>query len=984
MSGGIVFAANGPHVQAALDASPTHTLDRATFQAALALDQADAAAADPGNKSKAADAANSSAIVQAQDAQKLGLIGDILTGILDRVLTALGYVLLWASAAVIYIGQYNDFINSQAVSKGWVVARDLANMFFIVIMLSIAVFTIVGNEQYGFRKNLVRMIGVALAVNFSKTICGIMIDAGQVVMLTFMGAIANVGGGNFATFLGIPNLYQLRSNAGTGTINNVSIFVTYAVAFVFVAVAVAVLIVMFFVLLFRVIHIWFLIVMSPLVFVLSLTGQGKSFYASWWKDITGEIVTGPVLAFFLWLSFAILPTGDTDASKINISKELSNDGSKVSSAEFDAQSQKEVGLPGVGITNIGGFQNILGYCLGIAMLIGSLVAASQVGGSSGKIAGKWAGKIQDGLAGKTGAGWNPIKAVRDVGTGVRDEWAGRLAKRDKEFKEKYTAKALGGIAKLKEWPKSILPGAAGDFFKTQKERQKAVDDIVGELKKLEDILAKGVQKDGKTPLTAKDIADLNKQKVVLESRKKTQENRNTFYNKLDKYNVPGVGGLALAAALAPLGPLAAAAPLVPVLMQMLAASGEKDRKSAGDFKHNKTMEAFSSDKLKDVGINDRERILKEARGQDVAQTDSERDASLLKAIDKGWMTVPEATAAIEGMKGRSQDKTIGKAKSLLYDSESRRLNEDIDRGDITGDEVERRLQQLVKAGINEEDVGRLRDKHGNKYPGILQKDPDRIDPTTGAPIPGKDADQKRKDRLQKHPEDAGKYSPDSFTDPKLVDAILDIPKAISKALEVPANKIAMAIGAQSKLATFDAANPDHLGKDKAGVTLRQFSPTFQSAAETAIMASKDADKAAVLQSAFGHNAAGSFAGDDIRRNSFVKAIAGSSANSKQIIQALDPALLAQDNEYSQDVAGNLSVQVLDTIQRHSETDEKDQMVDVLKALRDRRLATGKWIDPKNEPPRLLLPNGQPAAPRSKEDQLWIDIVAKANLRSIVL
>jgi hypothetical protein len=81
---------------------------------------------------------------------------------------------------------YQNFIGSEAVIQGWVIVRDLSNMFFVVILLVIAFATILHIENYNYKKWLPKLILMAVLINFSKTICGLLIDVAQIVMLTLL------------------------------------------------------------------------------------------------------------------------------------------------------------------------------------------------------------------------------------------------------------------------------------------------------------------------------------------------------------------------------------------------------------------------------------------------------------------------------------------------------------------------------------------------------------------------------------------------------------------------------------------------------------------------------------------------------------------------------------------------------------------------------------------------------------------------------
>ncbi len=272
----------------------------------------------------------------------------ILQTILNGVTQMLGALLLLIIGGFLQLAQYNDFINATAVSKGWAILRDFANMFFIIMMLTIAVSTILGRDSYSIRnkKYLGTFIGVALAVNFSKTICGVVIDASQVVMLTFMGAISQVGAGNFAAFLGLPGVFSF-TGAGSA-ITEVQTLAGYLVALMFLIVALVVMGLMFAMLIGRVVALWFLVVLSPIVFVLSLVPMGKTYFDQWLRTLINQAITGPVMAFFLWLSFSIIPHKD-DAREIFISEELGN----IHGPAEEVRSRQAGGLVDVGPTRAG-------------------------------------------------------------------------------------------------------------------------------------------------------------------------------------------------------------------------------------------------------------------------------------------------------------------------------------------------------------------------------------------------------------------------------------------------------------------------------------------------------------------------------------------------------------------------------------------------------------------------------------------------------
>ena len=68
----------------------------------------------------------------------------------------------------IQLAAYNNFIDAPPVVIGWLMVRDVANMFFVVALLVIAFGTILGLEQYEWKKTLLKLILAAIFINFSK------------------------------------------------------------------------------------------------------------------------------------------------------------------------------------------------------------------------------------------------------------------------------------------------------------------------------------------------------------------------------------------------------------------------------------------------------------------------------------------------------------------------------------------------------------------------------------------------------------------------------------------------------------------------------------------------------------------------------------------------------------------------------------------------------------------------------------------------
>lgn len=206
--------------------------------------------------------------------------------------------------------QYNDFLSSSAVANGWVVTRDIANMFFIVILLVIAFGTILGSGEYN-TKMLSKLLVMAVVINFSRTIIGIMIDASQIIMLTFVNGFSAAGVGNFINAFGIQKIKQFQENlspdAQVTDLTNIA--GALLMGLILMLVVCSVMITLIGVMLFRIVYLWLLIVLSPIAWLMSTFPAGKKYYAQWWDQFRDQLVVGPAMAFFLWLSLTAVGSG---------------------------------------------------------------------------------------------------------------------------------------------------------------------------------------------------------------------------------------------------------------------------------------------------------------------------------------------------------------------------------------------------------------------------------------------------------------------------------------------------------------------------------------------------------------------------------------------------------------------------------------------------------------------------------------------------
>jgi len=306
--------------------------------------------------------------------------------------------------AMLKIGLDRD---SQQIGQiGWEVSRNFANLLFILFMIVVAFATILRLERYGAKQLLPKIIIIALLINFSFVICSVIIDFSNLTASIFINNANNESGpkgvgaqlvenmklattltpslcGDYETQkdecneLNEPKRQQCKDaldeqkkvceaavkTAQQNTSKNdelVNLLMTTIVGAIVLLIAAFVFFAAGILLLIRIIAIWFLVILSPIVFILYIMPGLRPYWEKWWRSFINWCIFAPIFAFFMWIA-------------VRVSKSLA----LVRVANVDVALQ--TGDPNM-IT--GFFSNgatILYYFLIIGLLIGGMIAAKQLG-----------------------------------------------------------------------------------------------------------------------------------------------------------------------------------------------------------------------------------------------------------------------------------------------------------------------------------------------------------------------------------------------------------------------------------------------------------------------------------------------------------------------------------------------------------------------------------------------------------------------------
>lgn len=370
---------------------------------------------------------------------------NVIGGIIRVLISAIGLVMVLVIKALVWIAQYNNFISSPPVEYSWTIVRDIANMFFVVVLLIIAFATILNQEKYSYKTWLPKVILMAVLINFSKTICGLMIDVAQVVMLTFVNAFKSMAAGNLVSNLGIIEVVTLANRSED--IGFWEIVGAYFLGLIYMIVALVVIVTMVAMLVMRMVMIWIYVALSPMAYLFSAFPGGQKYSSMWWSEFSKNLIVGPVLAFFIWLSFVSMQSfnpSDYQSIEDTTTSGVAGEILLNTTQERKGDTVSDTGA----VTEAGKLDVFIKFIISIGMLIGGLKIASEIGGAAGKIAGSGMAKLQKGAA-WTGSKVKGFAKERVKGVG--------------KFAARNTIGAGGFV--LSKIGKGLGENKAGKFFK---------------------------------------------------------------------------------------------------------------------------------------------------------------------------------------------------------------------------------------------------------------------------------------------------------------------------------------------------------------------------------------------------------------------------------------------------------------------------------------------------------------------------------------
>lgn len=343
-------------------------------------------------------------------------VASIIMSLMLEVMKLLINLILWMVSALISIAKYNDFVNSPPVVIGWVLVRDVVNMFFIVVLLLVAFSTIIGYKDFHYKAVLPKLLLMAVLINFSRTLVGVLIDFSQVVTLTFVNGFQAAAGGNFIQAFQLTKIATL-SQKNPNPVDAVGLVGAGLLGIFVLIIASTTLMIMMLYFVARVVVLWMLLIFSPIAFfALALPGSLSKalgpFTGDWWSKLSSALTGGPIVAFCLWLSLAVIQSRPE----------------YFGSEMYRPSSSSEIETAKVGITEVGDPGSLFTLMISIIMMLkGIEMAVSSSAGLHASV-GKLAGKIRD-VGGPVGIGKKVLGVAARAGGRATVATAGFADKR---------------------------------------------------------------------------------------------------------------------------------------------------------------------------------------------------------------------------------------------------------------------------------------------------------------------------------------------------------------------------------------------------------------------------------------------------------------------------------------------------------------------------------------------------------------------------
>ncbi|OGZ08399.1 MAG: hypothetical protein A3C93_04280 [Candidatus Lloydbacteria bacterium RIFCSPHIGHO2_02_FULL_54_17] len=370
------------------------------------------------------------------------LLGELVTKALEGlswvILQVAGFFLQITAAIMelaIVMTIQMDLSKLAVVTVGWTAVRDFANMFFIFALLYIAIQTILGLAGGGAKRWIAHLIIAAILINFSLFATTVVVDAGNILAVTFFnksqatqgagGKILSIkdqiiGGLGMQTTLASVN----NGKGGTVTVTPVAQIIINVGGAIFMVIAGYVFLAAALMMVTRTIMLAVLMIFSPFAFMAFGLPKLEQYGHQWLDKLIKQTFVAPMFLFMLYLNLTVINGMNQAGSLLGPVQNMTW------SSVFSGESSS--------------YLLVFNYIILIGFFISSISVANGFAGGVGshaqgwaKSATKWAGGMAAGGA-VAGGAWGMRQTAGAYGQGkLKDE---------KWVQEQNRLVAKGGMA----------------------------------------------------------------------------------------------------------------------------------------------------------------------------------------------------------------------------------------------------------------------------------------------------------------------------------------------------------------------------------------------------------------------------------------------------------------------------------------------------------------------------------------------------------
>ncbi len=258
----------------------------------------------------------------------------LVAGLYYLIFQPLAWISAGAAAILDYFVYYSisdEAYRNSFVGKGWGVIRDIANIFFIIGLLFIAIKTILGINTTNNKKMLVGIVLFALLINFSLFTTQVIIDASNILARIFYHQVDPVDGNGVkigdgkdqrSVTVGLVRQFDPVDMVGKppmqGDEETVDVSERQLLGKFLLMVILSIIMMVFMIYIFlsvsflfvaRVASLWILMIFSPLAFAShAISTKIKGFgWDEWLPNVLKNAFMAPIFVFFLYI---IIQFGD--------------------------------------------------------------------------------------------------------------------------------------------------------------------------------------------------------------------------------------------------------------------------------------------------------------------------------------------------------------------------------------------------------------------------------------------------------------------------------------------------------------------------------------------------------------------------------------------------------------------------------------------------------------------------------------------------